>query len=303
MKLSMVGGIIAAASKKVAKPLMQVGEISVIRRIVISYQQAGIFPIVIITGAQEDEVKKQLASLGVIFLQNDRSDEPELMDSVRIGLKYLYGKCDRVAFTPVNVPMFTPATVSALLRVKADIVAPSHHGRGGHPVILADRVIPQLMDYKGPGGLRNAMKECDVERVWVETEDRGVVTSVYNEDELEARLKDHNNALLHPVLHMQLESEVPFFSDRLKLLLFLLADTQNMHEACTLSGLAPSKAWSMINKLEQSIDLKVVERLRGGKSGGSTSLTSDGLDFYMRYTRFEARVYSYAQEEFKKRFS
>ena len=69
MKLSKVGGIIAAANKKVAKPLLQVGEISIIRRIVITYQQAGIFPIVVITGAEETEVKKLLTKYGVIFLR------------------------------------------------------------------------------------------------------------------------------------------------------------------------------------------------------------------------------------------
>ena len=108
MRISKVGGVIAAANKKVAQPLLQVGTISVIRRIVITYQQAGIFPIVIITGAEEDEVKRQLATYGVIFVRNEEPDEPELLTSVKLGLSYLDGKCDRVMFTPVNVPMFTP---------------------------------------------------------------------------------------------------------------------------------------------------------------------------------------------------
>ena len=302
MKLSKVGGIIAAASKKVAKPLLQVGEIPIVRRIVITYQQAGIFPIVIITGAEEAEVKKQLSKCGVIFLQNEQAEQPELMESVRIGLRYLAGKCERVAFTPVNVPMFTPTTVSSLMQAEGDLVAPSWHGRGGHPVLLSDRILPQILEYEGPEGLRGAMNACDAKRVWVDVPDPGVLTNVHNETELHARLKEHNSAILHPVLHLRLEQEVPFFSDRLKLLLFLLADTQNMRVSCALAGIAHSKAWEMINTLEHTLDCQIVERARGGKSGGSTRLTEAGMAFYLGFTRFEARVYQFAQEEFKKEF-
>lgn len=303
MKLGKVGGIIAAASRKVAKPLLQVGEISIIRRIVITYQQAGIFPIVVITGAEEAEVKKQLSSCGVIFLQSEQPDQPELMDSVRLGLRYFAGKCERVAFTPVNVPMFTPATVSSLLQAEGDLIVPSFHGKGGHPVLLSDRIIPQILEYDGSDGLRGAMNTCGADRVWVDAEDRGVITSVHNESELHERLKEHNSAILHPVLHMRLEREVPFFSDRLKLLLFLLADTENMRVSCTLSGIAHSKAWEMINKLEQTLGCRIVERARGGKSGGSTKLTEAGLDFYLRYMRFESSVHQFAQAEFKRVFT
>lgn len=302
MKLSKVGGIIAAASKKVARPLLQVGEIPIIRRIVITYQQAGIFPILIITGAEEAEVKKQLARCGVIFLRNENAEQPELMDSVRIGLRYLAGKCDRVAFTPVNVPMFTPATLSSLMRVEGDLVAPSWHGKGGHPVLLSDRILPRILDYRGPDGLRGAMNACGAERIWVDVPDLGVLTNIHNEEELRARLKEHNSSILHPVLHMRLERELPFFDHRLKLLLFLLADTENMRVSCACSGIAHSKAWEMINNLEQVLDCQIVERARGGKSGGSTRLTQAGRDFYFHFSRFEARVYQFAQEEFKKEF-
>jgi hypothetical protein len=61
MYISRVGGVIAAASKKDAVPLLQVGSISIVKRTVISFQQAGVFPIVIVTGIDEEEVKYQLA--------------------------------------------------------------------------------------------------------------------------------------------------------------------------------------------------------------------------------------------------
>ena len=302
MKLGKVGGIIAVANKDVALPMLQVGTIPIIQRIVITYQQVGIFPIVIVSGKDTDEIKRQLSPCGVIFLENPDENQPELMGSVRIGLEFLRSKCDRVAITPVNVPMFSPGTLAELIDTQADIVVPSYEGRGGHPVVLAERMFEQILQYEGDHGLRGALDACNAPRVWVPVEDRGVVSNVRNEAELLAQLEEHNSAILHPVLHMKLEQESAFFSARLKLLLYLLADTSNMRTSCACSGIAHSKAWEMINRLEQHLGYSVVERQRGGRSGGSTRLTEQGREFLVTYHEFEEAVHHFTQMEFKKRF-
>ncbi len=302
MKISKIGGIIAAAGKDAAMSLLQVGAIPIIRRIVISYQQAGVFPIVVITGNEEEEVKHQLFGYGVIFLRNGKQEQPELMDSVRIGLQYLQGKCDRVVFTPVNVPMFTPNTLTLLIQTQGKIVAPSYHGKGGHPVFIHTDLIPQILAYTGEDGLRGALSQCTAQWVWVDVEDKGVLANARDEVELQAQLEDHNNAILHPVLHMCIEKEKPFFFARLKLLLFLIGDTQNMRLACAYSAVAHSNAWEMINHMEQSLGYSVVERQRGGKTGGSTKLTPEGERFLLTYQEFEETIHQFTQEEFQKRF-
>lgn len=301
MKLGKVGGIIAVANKEVAQPLLQVGTIPIIQRIVITYKQVGVFPIVVVTGPEEDEIKHQLSPFGVIFLRNPDEADPRLLDSVRVGLEFLSGKCDRAVITPVNVPMFSPATLAELIRDEGDIVVPSYDGRGGHPVVLKERVFSHILSYQGENGLRGALASWDEPRSWVNVEDKGVITSVHNELELQAQLAEHNSAILHPVLHMKLEQESAFFSARLKLLLYLLADTNNMRISCTYSGIAHSKAWDMINRLEQHLGYPVVERQRGGKSGGSTRLTKQGQEFLTAYHEFEQTVHQFTQEEFKKR--
>ena len=108
VKFGKVGGMIAAASKKDAAPLLQIGSISIIKRIVLIMQRAGVFPIVVVTGTEEQEVVHQLAPLGVIFLQHEQCDAPELFSSVKLGISFLKDKCDKVVFTPVNTPMFSP---------------------------------------------------------------------------------------------------------------------------------------------------------------------------------------------------
>lgn len=171
MKISKFGGVIAAANEGIAQPLLQVGNISIIRRIVISYQQAGVFPIVVITDENRDEVIRQLSGFGVIFLNNQSGVSTELTQAVVTGLRYLYGKCDRIVFTPVNVPMFTPDTLQQLLKQEGDVITPVYHGKGGHPIVLDNRIVPQILEYRGGGGLREAVDVCGLQRVRLIVED------------------------------------------------------------------------------------------------------------------------------------
>ena len=276
MRISHTGGIIAAASKKDALPLLQVGTIPVIKRIVISFQQAGIFPVVIITGADELEVKYELNGFGCVFIPNEHPEHPELFDSVKLGLSYLRGKCERIVFTPVNVPMFTPETLIRLKNTDAEYVTPVYNGCGGHPVVLNEAAIPEVLAFEGTGGLRAFLAAAGSRRVRVQVQDPGILASAHDGSELDSLLPCHNDAILHPHVHVTIDREAMFFDDRLKLLLFLIDDTRNMRRACDSMALSYGKAWSMINRLESEIGYQVVERRHGGNRGGNTSLTGRG---------------------------
>lgn len=302
MHISRVGGVIAAASIKVAVPMLRVGSISIVERIIITFQQAGVFPIVVITGVDEDELRYRLSGYGVIFLPNEQAEAPPLFDSVKIGLRYLQGKCDRVVFTPVNVPMFTPDTLTQLLLAEGEVVSPSCGGRAGHPVLLSGGIIPRLLSYGGENGLRGAFAALGLQRTFVSVNDRGILINVHNEQELRSRLAEHNHAILHPTVHLSIEREAAFFNGRLKLLLFLISDTQNVRRACAAMGLSYSKAWSMINALEQELGYRVVARMQGGSHGGGTHLTEQGAAFLLAYQRYEEAVFHFAQEQFQTMF-
>lgn len=302
MRISRTGGLIAAGSRRVALPMLQVGSIPIVERIVITFQQAGIFPIVIVTGADEADVKYRMAGHGVIFLHSEQPDGTELFSSVKQGLRYLHGKCGRVVFAPVNVPMFTPSTLTRLLAEEGDVVIPSCRGRGGHPVVIAENVIGDLLAYGGGDGLRGALRSLGDRRRWLRVEDEGVLASIHDPRQLEERLAAHNGELLHPMLHMRLEREAAFFDGRLKLLLFLIDDAGSVRRACDAMAISCGKAWDLINRLERELGYQVVERRQGGHRGGNTRLTERGAQFLRRYQSFEERVFQFAQNQFQDTF-
>lgn len=302
MKISRIGGVIAAASKKDAEPLLQIGNIPVIKRIVISFQQAGIFPIVIVTGAEEEEVKYQLSSYGVIFIRNENYEQPELFDSVKIGLKYLFGKCDRIVFTPVNVPMFTPDTLNRLLAKEGEIITPSCQKKCGHPIVLSETVIPRILAYSGNGGLRAAISSMAERRTFVQVDDQGILISVRDCRQLEAHLAEHNRALLHPTVQVSLQKESIFFNTRIKLLLYLILDTRSVRSACDRMALSYGKAWNMLNQLEAEMGYPIVKRKHGGRRGGNTTLTQQGIRFLKTWQQLEDNIFRFSQQEFSSLF-
>jgi len=283
-------------------PLLQVGNIPIIRRIIITYQQAGIFPIVIITGADEDEVKTQLASFGLIFIHNDDCENPELINSAKIGLSYLKDKCDKVAFTPVNVPMFTPGTLKKLINSSAKIATPMYCREGGHPLVISNEIIGSLLSYDGENGLRGAISSLENERQWVNVDDVGVTLSIHNEDQLRKRLAEHNRSILNSFVKVSIEKEKAFFDSRAKLLLYLLGDSCSVRKACDFMALSIGKAWDILNNLELELGYTIVERQQGGSKGGNTRLTEKGREFIVAYQQFEENVLRYAQSEFERLF-
>ncbi len=299
MKFSSVGAVIAADSNKNAVPLLKVGSIPVVQRIILTLQQAGVFPIVVVIGKQEEEVIHQVAQLGVILLQDKEQENTEMFSSVKQGLKFLQGKCDKVIFTPVNTPMFSVYTLRALLKSNAKIAKPTYNGRGGHPILLQAQVIDKILKYKGSDGLRGAIRECNCITETIEVSDPGVLLSTHNDAELQEHLKDHNETLLSPTVKLSINKETVFFNSRLKLLLFMIEDLHSARQACIHMGLSYQNAWNMINKLEKETGYAVVTRQRGGKNGGETCLTEKGQQLMYAFQTYEDEVNNFAQQRFE----
>ena len=299
MKFGSVGAIIAADSTKNAVPLLKVGNIPIIRRIILTLQQAGVFPIVIVTKPEEEEIIHQVAQLGVVFIQDEDAENSQMFTSVKRGLSYLQGKCDRVVFTPVNTPMFSAQTLLTLLKSSAQIVKPTYQGRGGHPLILDSSVIEQILAYDGPDGLRGAIKACKGQNEAIEVQDAGVLVNIHNATELQQHLEEHNASLLSPTVKISINKETEFFNSRLKLLLFLIADLHSVKQACLHMGLSYQKAWNLINNFEEETQYPIVTRQRGGINGGEANLTKKGQKLMYAFQRYEEEMNTFAQQRFE----
>ena len=169
-----IGALIVAAgmSSRMGdfKPMLNIGSISVAQRVVATLSQAGISKIVMVTGYNATALERQLAGNGIIFLRNENYEKTQMFDSAKIGLEYLRDKCDRVLFTPVDVPLFTAKTVKALLEADGPLAVPVCAGEQGHPILISASLIGEILSDSGEMGLRGALERCSapMQRIGVE---------------------------------------------------------------------------------------------------------------------------------------
>ena len=141
------------------KPLLEVGGRSMISRVVELMQNAGTDPVIVVTGHRHEELEAHLSGDGVEFVHNPDYASTQQLESLQLGLAKLPRDCERVLVTPADIPLVRPDTVERLLAAKGDFVRPRSGERTGHPVVLSAGLIPFLLRYDGPGGLKGAIQQ------------------------------------------------------------------------------------------------------------------------------------------------
>lgn len=63
-----------------------------------------------------------------------------------------------------------------------------------------------------------------------------------------------------------------------------------------------SKAWKILKRAEEDLDMPLVERISGGKDGGGSKLTQEGEELLDKYEKFIQEMNEYAMIRFKEIF-
>lgn len=283
-------------------PAQRLGSLSVIRRIIHTFRQAGASTILIVTGYQARNLEKHLARSGVICVRNDAWETTDMMYSVKLGLSRFKDQDGSLLLTPADIPLFTLSTVRKLLQSGAPLAVPGIGGRNGHPLLISKHLIPQLLSYEGTLGLKDAVIKTGIPKKVVEVYDEGVLIDVENEREYDTLLERHNRQPFCPRVMVSLERELPFIDRDSAMLLRLVEQVHSVRRACSLMGISYSKGWKILNEMELQSGITMIKRKAGGQTGGSTELTSKGLAFLKRFEQYEKNISLFAASEFYRMF-
>ena len=297
-----IGAVIVAAgmSSRMGdfKPMLNIGSISIAQRIVATFHQAGVMRIVVVTGYNAPLLERHLANNGLVFLRNERYETTQMFDSARIGLSYLRDKCDRILFTPVDIPLFTALTVQKLIESDAPLCCPVCEGKTGHPLVIASSLLDSILSDGGEGGLQGAISRCGEEMTRVEVEDPGILHDADTPDDYKALLAYHNEQLIRPEIGVSLSREKPFFDEKTAMLLSLVEETGSVRRACERMQISYSGGWNIIRALESQLHFPLLERSQGGASGGESKLTEHGRRLLGCYERYVTALREQAKELF-----
>ena len=301
-----IGALIVAAgmSSRMGefKPMLSIGSISVAQRVFATFHQAGVNKIVMVTGYNATMLERHLSGNGIIFLRNEDYETTQMFDSVKIGLRYLQDKCDKILFTPVDVPLFTARTVKTILDSGAPLACPMCEGQQGHPILIANELLPEILNDCGEQGLKGAMDRCSVPLLRIDVDDPGTIHDADTPEDFSALVDYHNSQLVRPVISVSLRREKPFFDNKIAMLLMLVDETRSVRAAGQRMQLSYSSCWNIIRTLESQLNYTLIERSQGGAGGSTSILTNRGRQLLDRYTAYEQKLKEQANTLYEEYF-
>jgi CTP:molybdopterin cytidylyltransferase MocA len=128
-----------------------------VRRAAIAAVEAGAAPVIVVLGAQAEEIVPALALLPSVTLVMNEEWETGLASSLSTGLRAVYqnASCDGVLVMLADQPLIDAAALRQLLNAfNTDdrIIASEYDDTIGVPVVIGREHVPDLMQLKGDAG-------------------------------------------------------------------------------------------------------------------------------------------------------
>lgn len=89
------------------------------------------------------------------------------------------------------------------------------------------------------------------------------------------------------------------FGDGKYHLLRTIGECGSLRSAAEKLGISYRKAWGDLKKAERILDVRLIEKKRGGQSGGGTVLTEPGRRWVRAYARFRSNLEVKVREEYQ----
>ena len=160
------------------KPLLPLGDTTVVERVVGLYRDAGVEDSCVVLGHRAEEVKAALGPHGVRSVVNWRFEEG-MFSSIQAGVCALPEGCRGFFVHPVDVPLVRRSTVTALVEAFTaygdDICHPCFDGRRGHPPLVPAMLASEVLKWTGEGGLRGCWLAWDMLMRDVAVADQGIL--------------------------------------------------------------------------------------------------------------------------------
>lgn len=265
------------------KPMLPLGGESVIQNVIRVLREAGVQSIWVVTGYHRQALEAHLKQDGVRFVHNERFARTKMFDSIKLGLRAVDRSCSRVFITPADVPLVHPETLRKLMAQEGAYVRPLYRGKPGHPVLVDRAAIPALLACSGREGLRGAVREAGLDLRQVEVQDEGTVLDMDTPQEYAGLLRRAGDRRLRIQNQLVLGTDELFFGPDTAQLLEMIDLTGTITAACEAMHMSYTKAWTMLNQVEEQLGDKVVLRFNGGSEGGGTSLTDRGRQLLESY--------------------
>ncbi|MDE2951089.1 MAG: nucleotidyltransferase family protein [Chloroflexota bacterium] len=162
----------------------------IINHVLSAYVDAGVDPILVVTGRDADRVAAAVAAYQPTLAHNPDFATGEMLSSVKAGLRGLREGQPAVFIQPGDMPCITSAVISQLAAEHEPgfNVAPLYKGQRGHPVLLDRAFWGDMLDLPAGARPREVLAEARERLRLVDVDDAGVTLDLDTREAYERAL-------------------------------------------------------------------------------------------------------------------
>jgi molybdenum cofactor cytidylyltransferase len=179
------------------KPLLRVNGETFLERAVRRLANGGCRSVSVVVGAGDESIERLARAIGASTVRNPDTHS-EQIESIRLAVANLPPDSGALVLLPVDVPLVSAATVTALITAfhtrRARVVVPVHAGLPGHPVLLS-RVAFGRLNSDLTEGLHTLIEALGPLVEQVPVDDDGVLVDIDTPEDF-ARLSDAGGGTL-----------------------------------------------------------------------------------------------------------
>ncbi|OQX04900.1 MAG: hypothetical protein BWK80_52995 [Desulfobacteraceae bacterium IS3] len=178
--------------KGLFKPLLPLGGMTVLERVIRLFQSVGVGDIRVIAGHRAADVMPLLNSSGICGIVNENYPEG-MFSSVLAGIRSMSREIEAFFMLPTDIPLVRRSTVLNLLSAyragQGNILYPVFDGMRGHPPLISAKYAEAIMLWKGQGGLRAFLEQHESSASDVEVADEGILSDMDTAEDYQIVLK------------------------------------------------------------------------------------------------------------------
>jgi len=192
----LIAAIVLAAgvSSRMGRPkqTLPLSGVPMLERVLEIFRKSNVGRVVVVLGANEDEVRKHVKFADELVVINPKFAEG-MSSSLRFGLKHVGTEVDAVIIALGDQPFVLPTTIDKMVETYkqsgARIVIPTYQGARGNPVLFDKSVFPRIARIRGDMGAKTVVQKNAADVLEVEVPDRGVLVDIDTPSDLGRRMK------------------------------------------------------------------------------------------------------------------
>lgn len=293
----MLGAVITAAgvSSRMGefKPLLEIGSMTLIEKAITTLKESDVEKIVVVMGNQSERLAKYAGISGVTLVENENYLHSQMLDSIKLGLRHLDHRCEKILILPVDMPLFTKESIHTLTASQHDLTYISYHGKKGHPIMIRQNIVPRILDFDGELGLKGILMQIE-DKVIIPVEDPGIIHDADTPENYQKLLQMFYQQEYRPFVELTILKNQPVMSQNIAQILYLIESTHSLKETQNILKISQASLQEIITSLQQELGYPILCI----KEDDEVDLTSQIKDFLRRYRLFEKQLNKVAQELF-----